>query len=144
MVEMGVKVTLAIDNDLYRRAEKIARSRRRDVADLLAESITLPEMLPAAKKNGPEVETAASVSSERAVAREEAAFYRLHPELWQKYPGQYVAIYSEEMVDHDPDQVALFLRVKARYPGEFVWIAPVKETAVEEYVIHSPRSVEPV
>jgi len=133
MVEMSVKVTLNIDNDLYRRAEKIARSRRRDVADLLAESITLPE-----------VETAASVSSERAVAREEAAFYRLHPELWQKYPGQYVAIYNEEVVDHDSDQVALYLRVKARYPGQFVWIAPIKETAVEEYVIHSPRSVEPV
>jgi hypothetical protein len=79
-----------------------------------------------------------------AVAQEEAAFYRLHPELWQKYPGQYVAIYNEEMVDHDSDQVALFLRVKARYPDEFVWIAPVQETAVEEYIIRSPRSVEPV
>jgi hypothetical protein len=47
-------------------------------------------------------------------------------------------------VDHDADQVALFLRVKARYPDEFVWIAPVQETAVEEYIIRSPRSVEPV
>lgn len=141
---MSVKVTLTIDNDLYRRAEKIARSRRRDVADLLAESITLPEMVPSAKENGPAVETAVSVSSEQAVAREEAAFYRLHPELWQKYPGQYVAINNEAVVDHDSDQVALFLRVKARYPDEFVWIAPVQETAVEEYVIHSPRSVEPV
>jgi hypothetical protein len=135
MVEMSVKVTLNIDNDLYRRAEKLARLRRRDVADLLAESITLPETTPT-KDTMPE--------GDMAVAQEEAAFYRLHPELWQKYPGQYVAIYNEEMVDHDSDQVALFLRVKARYPDEFVWIAPVQETAVEEYIIRSPRSVEPV
>jgi hypothetical protein len=126
---------LNIDNDLYRRAEKLARLRRRDVADLLAESITLPETTPT-KDAMPERDT--------AVAQEEAAFYRLHPELWQKYPGQYVAIHNEEVVDHDADQVALYLRVKARYPGQFVWIAPVKETAVEEYVARSPRSVESV
>jgi hypothetical protein len=135
MVEMSVKVTLNIDNDLYRRAEKIARSRQRDVADLLAESITLPETVPANDM---------VLGRDTAVAQEEAAFYRLHPELWQTYPGQYVAIHNEEVVDHDADQVALYLRIKARYPGQFVWIAPVKETAVEEYVVRSPRSVEPV
>jgi hypothetical protein len=43
MVEMSVKVTLNIDNDLYRRAEKLARLRRRDVADLLAEQQLLFE-----------------------------------------------------------------------------------------------------
>ncbi|MFO7537981.1 MAG: DUF5678 domain-containing protein [Chloroflexota bacterium] len=131
---MSVKVTLNIDNDLYRRAEKIARSRQRDVADLLAESITLPETV-----SGNDM----VLGGGTAVAQEEAAFYRLHPELWQKYPGQYVAIHNEEVVDHDADQVALYLRVKARYPGQFVWIAPVKETPVEEYVVRSPRSVEP-
>lgn len=140
---MSVQVTLNIDSDLYRRAEKIAHSRRRDVADLLAESITLPDMSPAAKENGPKAVTTSSASAEQVVVREEAAFYRLHPELWQQYPGQYVAIYNEEVVDHDVDQVSLYLRVKAQYPGQFVWIAPVKETAAEEYVIRSPRSVGP-
>lgn len=81
-------------------------------------------------------------AAETAVAREEAAFYRMHADLWQKYPGEYVAVYNEEAVDHDADQVALYLRVKARYPGQFVWIASVRETAVEEYVMRSPRFVE--
>ncbi len=79
---------------------------------------------------------------EMTVAREEAAFYRMHADLWQKYPGEYVAVYNEEVVDHDADQVALYLRVKACYLGQFVWIAPVRETAVEEYVMCSPRFVE--
>ncbi|MFO7682701.1 MAG: DUF5678 domain-containing protein [Chloroflexota bacterium] len=78
-------------------------------------------------------------AAEMTVAREEAAFYRMHTDLWQKYPGEYVAVYNEEAVDHDADQVALYLRVKARYPGQFVWIAPVRETAVEEYIMRSPH-----
>jgi hypothetical protein len=133
---MTVQVTLNITDDLYRRAKQIARQRRRDVTELLADSITLPETIAQPKNSAYEEET--------AVTREEAAFFRLHPELWQNYPGQYVAIHNEALIDHDADQVALYLRVKARYPDQFVWIAPVKETAVEEYVARSPRAVEPV
>jgi hypothetical protein len=128
---MSVQVTLTITDDQYRRAERIARSRRRDVAEVLAEAITLPETVAPARDDGPDTDT--------AVAREEAAFYRLHPHLWQNYRGEHVAIYNEEMVDHDPDQVALYLRVKARYPDQFVWIAPVRAQAEEEYVMRSPR-----
>lgn len=83
-----------------------------------------------------------TLSAETAIAREEAAFYRMHVDLLQKYLGEYVAVYNEEMVDHDQDQVALYLRIKARYPSQFVWIAPVRETAVEEYIMRSPRFVE--
>ena len=115
---MSVQVTLTIDSDLYRQAERLAQLRRRDVTELLAESIQLPQT---------------SLEQERdentAVAREEAAFNRLHPQLWATYPNQYVAIHNETVVDHDVDQVALYVRVKEQYPNEFVWIAPVKDTA---------------
>jgi hypothetical protein len=128
---MGVQVTLTINDELYRRAKRIARSRQRDVAEVLAESITLPESA------GPPEER--DEQRDTAVAREEAAFHRLHPELWLKYPGEYVAIYNEEMIDHDPDQIALYLRVKAHHPDQFVWIAPVRAQVEEEYVMRSPR-----
>lgn len=128
---MGTQVTLTIPDDVYRRAQRIAQSGRRNVADVLVESIVLAENEPR-----PEAERQAAVDGE------EAAFRRLHPALWQKYPGQYVAIYGGELVDHDEDQVALYLRVKERYPDEFVWIAPVRPQPEEEYAIHSPRFVE--
>jgi hypothetical protein len=96
---MGVQVTLTINDELYRRAKRIARSRQRDVAEVLAESITLPELTAQPEDRDEQRDT--------AVACEEAAFHRLHPELWQKYPGEYVVIYNEELVDHGPDQVAL-------------------------------------
>lgn len=131
---MSVQVTLNITEELYHRAQKLARSRRRDVTELLAESIHLPDPPTVPKEEWPMAET--------AVTREEAAFYRLYPQLWQTYPGEFVAIYNEEMIDHDKDQVTLYLRVKAQYPEQFVWIAPVRETAVEEYVIRSPRYAE--
>lgn len=113
-------------DELYRRARQIAQARRRDVTEVLAESIVLAD--------AGEVD-----EMETAVDREETAFRHLHPQLWQTYRGQYVAIYQGELVDHDPDQVALFLRVKQRYGDAFVWIAPVRVEAEETAVIHSPR-----
>jgi len=76
-----------------------------------------------------------------AMDREEAAYHRLHPSLLEKYPGQYAAIYGGELVDHDKDQVELYLRVKARYSGKFVWIAPVRPEPEETYAVRSPRFV---
>jgi len=121
---MSIEVTLTIPEEVYRRAKRIARSRRRAVTDVMAEAIALPE--PAAE-------------AAPAVDREEAAFHRLHPDLRRDYPDQFVAIYQEAVVDHDRDQVALFLRTRERFPGQFVWIAPVRESPEELYRIHSPR-----
>lgn len=121
---MSVEVTLAIPEEVFRRAKRIARARRRAVADVLVEAIALPESAPEA---------------DPAVEREEVAFHRLHPDLRRDYPGQFVAIHNETVVDHDGDQVALFLRVRQRFPGQFVWVAPVRESPEESYRIHSPR-----
>ncbi len=80
------------------------------------------------------------VEQEKAVMdREESAYHKLHPSLLEKYPNQYVAIYGGELVDHDSDQVDLYLRVKSRYPDRFVWIAPVHAEPEEIYVTRSPR-----
>jgi hypothetical protein len=76
-----------------------------------------------------------------AMDREEAAYRRLHPALFEEYAGQYVAIYGGELVDHDKDQVELYLRVKSRYSGKFVWIAPVRPEPEETYAVRSPRFV---
>ena len=121
---MSIQVTVNIPEDVYRRAKQIARSSNRKVGDVLAEAIVLDE-------SSPEPVT--------AVDREGAAFRRLHPTLLRDYPGQYVAVHGEVVVDHDPDQVALFLRAKERFPTDFVWIAPVGESPEESYRVYSPR-----
>lgn len=126
---MSRQITLTIPDELYRQAQRVARIRERDVAEILVEAIVLEAGI-------------TEQAQETAVDREEAAFLRLHPHLWQQYPEQYVAIYNGQLIDHDKDQVALFQRVKQKYPKEFVWIAPVHEDPVEEYVMRSPRFVE--
>ncbi len=86
-----------------------------------------------------EVEHIADTAREAAMLREEAAFRRLHPSLYKEYAGKYVAIHNEQLIDHDLDQVLLYRRMRQQHPGEFVWIAPVKESPDEVLIFRSPR-----
>ncbi len=75
-----------------------------------------------------------------AVATPEMQTYSaLHPMLKQKYFGQYVAIYQGKLIDHDPDHDAIYRRIDAQYPDEFVWISLVEEEAIPTLVFRSPR-----
>lgn len=121
---MSTQVTLTIPDEVYQRAKRIARSKKRAVADVLVEAISLP---------------APTLETDPAVDREETAFHRLHAELRRDYPDEYVAIHNETLVDHDRDQVALYQRVRRRFAGQFVWIAPVRQSPDEAYQIYSPR-----
>lgn len=86
-----------------------------------------------------EVEHVEDTKREAAMLREEAAFRRLHPSLYNEYAGKYVAIYNEQLIDSDSDQVALYRRVRKQHPGEFIWIAPVNESPDEVLFFRSPR-----
>jgi len=76
---------------------------------------------------------------DEALDNERAAFIALHPTLLAQYFGEYVAVRHGELVDHDKDGLALSVRIRERFPDEFVWIAPIKEQPLEEWVIRSPR-----
>lgn len=75
----------------------------------------------------------------RILEEEDKAFKRLHPELVQSIFGEYAAIHDGELVDHDVDQVALFLRVEERFGGLPVFIRRVKSEPEEVFVVRSPR-----
>ena len=78
---------------------------------------------------------------QQVMAREEAAYQRMHDELYAKYADQHVAIYEGKLVDHDADGGALYERIRRQYPGEFVLITPVGSEAEESYHILSPRLI---
>ncbi len=46
-----------------------------------------------------------------AFVQEKQAFEAMRPELLQRYEGQYVAIFQNQVVDSDADKVTLALRV---------------------------------
>lgn len=75
----------------------------------------------------------------RILARETETFRAIHEWLLQKYAGEYVAIHQGQLVDHDLDQLALYLRMDEQYPDEIILIKQVCTEVEEVYTIHSPR-----
>lgn len=74
-----------------------------------------------------------------------AAFEKLHPELRQKYLGEWVAVHEQKLVDHDNDRAALYKRVRAAYGRTAVLIRQVTEQPDNEIWIRTPSTgkVEP-
>ncbi len=53
--------------------------------------------------------------------------------------GQYVAVLKSQVVSHDADQGALFIRVRRRYPNTLVLITDAEARRPREFVRRSPR-----
>ena len=116
------QITISILQNLYRRARDLARHRNRSVDDVMVE--LLDDILPP-DENG-EVDD----EEETTVKREMQAYITLHPTLKEKYLGQHVAIYGGKLIDTDPNYGALYQRIDAQYPDQFVWLATVEEEAM--------------
>ena len=74
-----------------------------------------------------------------AADREMEAYIALHPLLKEQYFGKHVAIYQGKLIDYDDDPGALFERIDAQYPDEFVWLTQVRPEPIQTIVIRSPR-----
>jgi hypothetical protein len=59
-----------------------------------------------------------------------------------RYQGQYVAVYQREVVDHDPERRALYLRVRKRFGPTPVLLVPADWDAVPEFTIHSTSRLQ--
>ncbi len=129
---MGTQVLLTIPDDLYRRAQRVAQAQQQEVTSLLIEALIESPILEDPFSNAEENED---------VAREMQAYETMHAELWDKYPGQYVAIQGGNLVDRDHDPVALSLRINEKFPDEFVWISKVEEQPIRVLRMPSFRLV---
>ena len=67
----------------------------------------------------------------RKIDREIEAYVGMHKDLWERIPGQWVAIHNGELVDQDTDMGALYQRVRERYGRTSVLIRQVKESPEE-------------
>lgn len=119
---------LPIPDDVYERARTIATAHEQSVEDVLIKSIVWDTDSLLDEPHMTEEEK-----------REEAAFIRLHPHLRERFADQYVAIFKEQLVDHDPQLGKLYQRIRQRYGNQFVWIAPVLDTPHETWTVYSPR-----
>jgi hypothetical protein len=80
-------------------------------------------------------------SQHQAMRREEAAFAAMKPALLAQYPQQFVALFQQQVIDHDPDELALLARIEQTYPDKLVLIRQVLETPEAPLQVRSPRLV---
>lgn len=59
--------------------------------------------------------------------------------LREKHLGQHVAIFNGQLIDVDSDYGALYERIDAQYPDQFVWLATVTDDPMPTLVFRSPR-----
>ena len=71
--------------------------------------------------------------------QEEAAFDAMLPELLHHYHNEFVAMYQQQVVDHDHNEIALANRIRDDYPDAVVLIRPVLEHPEPPLVFRSPR-----
>lgn len=132
---MEAQVTVTLPDRLYHRVQSLARVKRRQLAEAIVEHLeaTLPEDedLPAA------VDLPAQ--QRVALAREEAAYIRLHPQLKVTHFGRYVAIYQGELIDTDDTFGALVERVRRKFPQQVLWLTQVKEEPIQTIVKRGNR-----
>ncbi len=67
------------------------------------------------------------------------AYQAMHDELQLKYLNQYVAIHQGEVIDHDVDELALYLRLDQKYPDVTILLRQVKPQIEEIITVRSPR-----
>jgi hypothetical protein len=133
---VGVQVTLTVPDELYRQAEAVAKATNQAVAEVLVESIRLDWHTTIDDASWPPLP---DDEEHQEMAREEAAYRAIHAELYARFPGQYVAVYQGQLVDHDTDANALFERIDKDYPDEIVLMTQVREAPEQEFTILSPR-----
>jgi len=120
-------IPIAIRDDLIRSAEKVAQEQGTDVASLVNEW----------------VERELALAREQKIREETVRFRAQHSALQTQYLGQYVAMRSGEVLDHDADVNALYLRIHDRFGDEPVLIAPVTESPTPTYDMRSPHLARP-
>ena len=57
----------------------------------------------------------------------------------ERYMGEYIAIHRGEVMDHDPDQRTLYLRVREQFGRQPVLIVKADWSAMPDFTLHSPR-----
>jgi len=134
---MAVELKVTLNESVYDRVVRLARRRRQEVGETVAQF--LEEALLA--EDGEETVINWSEADE-SVDQEIAAYHRLYPDLWRRYPGQHVAIQNGQIVDYDADGLSLSRRIYSRYPNTFVLIRQVEAQPERILQLRSPQFVE--
>jgi len=77
--------------------------------------------------------------AEKKVQREEQHFRAQHAQLLEQYSGQFIAMHDGCVVDSDADELALYLRIRQKFPMIGILIKQVTPALEEVWVMRSPH-----
>jgi hypothetical protein len=77
----------------------------------------------------------------RQMSTEETAFESMKVDLIARHGGEFVALFQQQVIDHDQDELALLARIDQSYPNEIVLIRQVLETPEPPLLFRAPRLV---
>ena len=77
--------------------------------------------------------------AEKKIRREEQHFRAQHTRLLDQYAGQFIAMHEGQVIDSDADELALYLRIRQRFPMVGVLIKQVTPALEEVWVMRSPH-----
>ena len=127
------QMSILLPQPLYQRVQQLARIHQQSLDAVLETAVVLAE-----------TQWPMNTADEEDMAQEEAAYQAMHPELMQRYAGQYVAIWHGELVGHDPDELTLLRRIEAEYGDEVVLLKQVRPLPEPVLRLRSPRLFAPV
>jgi len=128
---MDLSPTITVSGDLAEKLQQLASLRQQNI------NVLLETLLNQAWLQEEEVDTQAA--NDDIPSPEMQAYIMLHPTLKEQHLGEYVAVYQGNLIDHDSNREALYKRIDAQYPNEFVWISLVEEEAIPTLAFRSPR-----
>ena len=117
--------TITLRPDLRESLARNAQEAARTLSDLVNEA----------------VESYLEARQNEKLDREVAAYTRLHAELWNTMPGEWVAIHKQQLVDQDTDQLALYRRVRSTYGATPIFDPPRQSDPTERYQLEPPVQV---
>ena len=129
-------ITVTLSSKMSERVKKAAALQHQDISKVI--EAALDDALAWSDDDFVEREPPALAE---AATPEMQAYIALHPMLKEKYLGKSVAVYGGKLIDIDDDFDALYDRIDARYPDEFVWMSKVEEEPIPTFVVRSPRFI---
>lgn len=121
---MTLQVTIPLSENTYNRVQRWAQLRRQEIGAAISDYLT--ETLPES-----DLYVVPPAESDDDVEREKQAYIRLHATLKETHLGKYVAIHASQLIDEDENYGALFERIDARYPDQFVWMSKVEDEPIK-------------
>ncbi|MDY7077877.1 MAG: hypothetical protein SXV54_13250 [Chloroflexota bacterium] len=76
--------------------------------------------------------------AEKKIRREEQHFRVQHTQLLDQYASQFIAMHEGKVIDSDADELALYLRIRQKFPMVGVLIRRVTPDTEDIWVMRSP------